>query len=421
MARGLEVKNFSCITSAKIDFSRLTLIIGPQASGKSVLCKLAYFFNSLLTEQFPQVEDNADLDGFRSYVAAKFVQLFPVSAWGQKKFDISYAAGQYGIRVQRTSAKSEKIKVHFSDFFEKQYEEVRSAYERLRKKSKPSEVGARIEVEWSVRQKLLAELRKKLNRDFAQYQLFIPAGRSFFTNAGKAIMLLDQGNLVDPIVGRFGRIFANYREHFQFGFVERRGADSLLRWRDILGGDLKIERDREFVETPDGRKVPFVALSSGQQELLPLFIVLGAWGLPSKEEGAQHLYIEEPEAHLFPSAQSNLVEIFAEMLNGSGGLFDLVLTTHSPYVLSKVNNLVKAAIVGRNDGASKAVSKVLRKSSWVDAKQLAAYAIVGGKAISIVDEDGLIDGAYLDSISEEISREFGRLLAIELSSEVGNG
>lgn len=419
MSRSLVVSGFSCISSARINFSRLTLIIGPQASGKSVICKLAYFFNQLLTEQFHKIEDNSSLEDFKNHTAQKFMQLFPVSAWGGKKFDIEYCAGDYSVRLQRTSAKSERVKVSFSSFFEILYSEAQEAYRKLRQKSQKNEFSARIDADWSVRGKLIKEIRKKLGRDFAEYQLFIPAGRSFFTNAGKAIMLLDQGNLVDPIVGRFGRIFANFREHYQFGYIER-SVRNPEKWREILGGELKTERDLEYVETSDGRRVPFVALSSGQQELLPLFMVLSAWGFSGKDDVVQHLYIEEPEAHLFPSAQSSLVEIFAELLNESEGLLDLVLTTHSPYVLSKFNNLVKAGSVGSEPAKARSVSKLIKRAAWIAEGDLSAYAISEGSAVSVVDDEGLIDGMYLDSISDEISNEFGKLLAFEHSHRGGN-
>lgn len=40
-----------------------------------------------------------------------------------------------------------------------------------------------------------------------------------------------------------------------------------------------------------------------------------------------------------------------------------------------------------------------------------------GELKNLLDEDGLIDGSYLDSISEDISYEFSRLLSIESEIE----
>jgi predicted ATP-dependent endonuclease of OLD family len=39
--RKLTVKNFSVIKDAELEFRRITVLIGPQAEGKSLLCKLA--------------------------------------------------------------------------------------------------------------------------------------------------------------------------------------------------------------------------------------------------------------------------------------------------------------------------------------------------------------------------------------------
>ena len=43
--RKLTVKNFSVIKDAELEFGKITVLIGPQSSGKSLLCKLAYLFS----------------------------------------------------------------------------------------------------------------------------------------------------------------------------------------------------------------------------------------------------------------------------------------------------------------------------------------------------------------------------------------
>ena len=48
--RTLEVENFSVIKKARLEFGRITVLIGPQASGKSLLCKLAYFLGGEVIE-----------------------------------------------------------------------------------------------------------------------------------------------------------------------------------------------------------------------------------------------------------------------------------------------------------------------------------------------------------------------------------
>ena len=43
--RKLTVKNFSVIKEAELEFGKITVLIGPQSSGKSLLCKLAHFLS----------------------------------------------------------------------------------------------------------------------------------------------------------------------------------------------------------------------------------------------------------------------------------------------------------------------------------------------------------------------------------------
>ena len=44
----LAVKNFSCIKNLTVEFRRIVVFIGEQASGKSVTCKLYYVFTQAL-------------------------------------------------------------------------------------------------------------------------------------------------------------------------------------------------------------------------------------------------------------------------------------------------------------------------------------------------------------------------------------
>ena len=185
--------------------------------------------------------------------------------------------------------------------------------------------------------------------------------------------------------------------------------------------DIKIERDKEYVETKDGRKIPFSALSSGQQELLPLLLMLGVIDARRRSKTSQLIYIEEPEAHLFPTAQSVLIQSLASIASARPkGTIYLIITTHSPYVLAKLNNLIKAGSLAeksKNETTKKRIANVIPKSTWLSAGKVMAYAIINGKLVSILDNDGLVDAEYLDDVSGAIANEFSSLLEIEYSND----
>ena len=89
----LKVKDFSAISDATMSLGRLTVIIGPQASGKSVLCKLSYFFIELLEDQNRYIAEGRRLDYFKDFIKEKFSQWFPISAWGNKNLLLASKLG----------------------------------------------------------------------------------------------------------------------------------------------------------------------------------------------------------------------------------------------------------------------------------------------------------------------------------------
>ena len=190
--------------------------------------------------------------------------------------------------------------------------------------------------------------------------------------------------------------------------------------RDLFGGEVKFERDLEYVEAPDGRKVPFAALSSGQQELLPMWLLVDFYTSDSgrTDRGGDLFYIEEPEAHLFPTAQSKLMDFLIGQLVSKRSKRSLILTTHSPYILSKLNTFLKAGSLGRYRKNVEAVSRVVSRDCWLTTRRAKAYAIVDGVLTELIDENGLIDAAYIDEVSEEVSETFSKLLDIQYPDTV---
>jgi hypothetical protein len=93
----------------------------------------------------------------------------------------------------------------------------------------------------------------------------------------------------------------------------------------------------------------------------------------------------------------------------------MLVTTHSPYVLSKLNNLLKAGSLGSRLSKSKRskLTGIIDRSAWLSPVSTSAYAIHDRRTWNILGEDGLIDGDYLDSISSELSDEFSAMLDLE--------
>jgi hypothetical protein len=196
----------------------------------------------------------------------------------------------------------------------------------------------------------------------------------------------------------------------------------------IAGGVVAIIEDKPRFLAFDGRHLPLPLLSSGTQELLPMFNMMNylafhtehfyarsnsirVSALADMSEYSPLVYLEEPEAHVFPSTQHELVKLFAWLANDAVLSFDWIITTHSPYILSAFNNLIYAGQLGQDETISRKIP--IEEQYRIEPGRFAAYSIHDGIREPILSKSGLIDGEYLDSVSEEIGKEFDSLLRLE--------
>lgn len=339
------------------------MIIGPQGSGKSVTTKLFYFFSDIIQRHLDFAERDQSEEVFKAYISKIFCQWFPPSAWGKSRFNINYYAGDFHVRLLRRRSGgqlSDEVKVSFSDWFSKQYAKSRKAYGAAR------EVGGEENLEYDrsldaifrAQYAISSEIQRQIYGDFVGSQTFITAGRAFFTSLARFMAGFEGGGHLDPVTLRFANLYANLRDRSLISDKRhpRRLPEEASARRDkfvhrVFGGEISRENDLDFVEASDGRRIPFSALSSGQQELLPMWSMLDYFSQIDfmrynskrvRRNSQELIYIEEPEAHLFPSAQSLLMEYLIGTLNSDYSNRNLILTTHSPYIMSKLNVFIKA-------------------------------------------------------------------------------
>ncbi|WP_241210766.1 AAA family ATPase [Brachyspira hampsonii] len=92
------------------------------------------------------------------------------------------------------------------------------------------------------------------------------------------------------------------------------------------------------------KKIPVDKISSGQQEILWLLnVLLGIIWLNKKNI---FVIIEEPEAHLYPNMQKEIIDFIVNFMNITNS--NILITTHSPYILTSANNLLYAGKLKEN-------------------------------------------------------------------------
>lgn len=137
---------------------------------------------------------------------------------------------------------------------------------------------------------------------------------------------------------------------------------------------------------------------------------------------AFRLYVEEPEQNLFPESQYKLIADLVcrvQRANRHGDAWNssLMLTTHSPYVLTVLNVLLLAARAAERNAV--AAGEVIPVECQLPATDFAAYGVTVGRNLeNLIDsETGLVKGEWLDSISELVDEQTYQLNAILYGDE----
>jgi hypothetical protein len=408
--RKLTVKNFAVIKEAELEFGRITVLIGPQSSGKSLLCKLAFFFGQVV----PEIENGMltrrkSFGEFRKEIEEQFTERFPMDAWRGQAFRITYESDQFGVILEHIDD-NHLFTVEFGSEFSQRYNDFIGP--------NPEEYRFNaIDRSWTDKRVDSGPLR-------VEHSIYIPTGRTFFSTTNKGFASFAGKNL-DWITQRFSTEMDNSYQALVESYASDRylpsafGKESI----NILGGWIRLSNGiPRFELASNGRLLPFELLSSGTLELLPLLNPLSSSVSRAKYpdipiiDGPRYgiIYVEEPESGVFPKTQNDLVRLFAWIANETTINKWLAITTHSPYILSAFNNLIEAGqVVRAKPGLKDAVAKLIPEQYWIKQGDFKAYAIEDGVLKSIVAKDtGLVSANYLDQVSETIGVEFDELLRL---------
>jgi AAA15 family ATPase/GTPase len=130
--------------------------------------------------------------------------------------------------------------------------------------------------------------------------------------------------------------------------------------------------------------------------------------------GKKNLFIiEEPELNLYPTTQKKLVEYLIEKC--TKGDNRLIITTHSPYILTALNNCIEASnVLKTNPDAQAQVDTLVPPASQLDYEDIRAYYVADGTAHSIMHEEyQMIDANALDDVSEDLAQVYDSLLSLK--------
>ena len=188
--------------------------------------------------------------------------------------------------------------------------------------------------------------------------------------------------------------------------------------KQILKGNYNNENGIESIKVDDRYSVSLSNSSSGQQESIRIIQDL-IYILCTNEYTTR--FIEEPESHIYPEAQKLLIELMVLIANHCH--VQMIVTTHSPYVLSTFNNMLyyskvlKAHPEKREQMEQHFLSETLKVAnkefSGIDADDFEAYSLDTSReeyCQSIKDnQTKLIGDNFFDAETDKLNEDFAFL------------
>ena len=392
----LIVKNFGPIKEAEIDLTKYVVFIGDTSTGKSVLAKLIAIFrdNDLIFSKERIIEFNKLL----SYYNINFNTSKSYFEYYFDNFKITYSNNQMtvdenGKILEFDQNQDDENKKYLSK------EALISINEKLNLILKNEDNLVDLEKINEIRKNFeeLKEIHKRLPYSMP---IYFPAERIIISLVGNTISGLWANNVSLP--GYFKDFAAS------FDYAKKEIKKILFESFDFK---YSLIDDIDFITLSD-EKIKLNKASSGIQSILPLLLVLEN-ELNKDKFIKNSLLIEEPELNLFPVKQKLLIyQIIGRLSSDS---HKLIITTHSPYILSSLDNLILAKnIVNEKPETKEQVNKIISEDKWIDYNEISVYEVRNdGKVYSIKNEEfKSIDANAIDSVSDVISEEFDKLTSI---------
>lgn len=471
----IEIENFHAIKKADIEIKKVLILIGEQATGKSTIAKLIYFFKTLRDDFFNQISQNNDRNFFDIAkdliipTREKFYDFFG-STFHLSDFKIKYYYDvKSNIYVELSLNQYKKLNVTFSNNLlnDKFIHKIRDIKLNLSSLQEDFSFKSNFQQIISNQNELKFKqiLSEFLNDSFQNNQndtLFVIAGRNstvsyteffekyFFSSIENTIkenkklsftkktQTIDE-SLMLQFMEKVIRIKAIFKKYGGFSELLTSFEEVLPMSKSILREiNFKITKilkgrynhdnfgEKIYINT-DNQYVHLHNTSSGQQEVIR---ILQDIFLIFLENSKALRIIEEPEAHLFPVAQKNLIELLALMVNTSEEN-QLIITTHSPYILTVFNNLLfYTRVCSRNPSAKEKIKQYFQTENLDEdtnqrinilPEDFQAYSLSTSRKIyceSIFDEEmGLISENFLDMATESMNDDFDFLSSLNVSNK----
>jgi predicted ATPase len=429
----LIIKDFGPIDFVDLNLRNVNVFIGPQASGKSAIAKIYTIlkaprkFIKILDKGLTE-ETSIQKDDFKhileEYNLVSFLKSESEISFESELHNINYKDGElvyqpklrkkidHLISVEKDFDSSlELIKTEFKEISEKFiFFDIRVDSILEESAGKTYDYGRKNKFKKLSKQnfsRVIDVINNIENILSTNAALYIPAERNFINIIKNfSLNLIFNKVPIPKHILSFGAELEKSSIHqIDLSFLHEE-----LIYKSVNG------EDRIFMD--DEHSIKLIEAASGIQSVLPILIPI-----LSIKNSLDHrsFVIEEPELNLFPLAQYELIKLLESTRREAywedyGTIH--TYTTHSPYILSAINNLLYANKVKTLLGSSESDKKLLKQvekitSAEINPYYFTAYEIYNGKAESIFDRSiGLIRENYIDNSSDKMGDDFDALTEV---------
>ena len=287
-----SVKSFGPIKEANIKFGDLTLLVGPQASGKSILLQLV----KLIVDKYnvPTVLKQNNYE------------------WGNKNenfLDLFFGESMSTVWNSETRIKCDEKACQLSSFLTKQGVRESSRTEKL----------------FYIPAQRVVTMSQGWPKSFGSFDIGDPFVLKQFSESIRVLMekeTISGDSQHSNVFPKPNRIKEPLRKILD---------ESIFHGAKVESDNTSLKR--RFLLRVGESRLPFMTWSAGQKEFMPLLLSLYYLMPASKvklKNDIKIVIIEEPEMGLHPKAIQALMVVFLELIARG---YKLIISTHSPVLL----------------------------------------------------------------------------------------
>ncbi len=288
----LVIKSLGPINEADITFGDFTLLVGPQASGKSILLQLV----KLIIDRYniPSVLKQNNYE------------------WGKKNenfLDLFFGESMSAIWNTNTKIELDGKEYKLSSFLSKQ----------------GTREGSRTEKLFYIPAQRVVTMSQGWPRAFGTFDIGDPYVLKQFSESVRVLMekeTINGDSKHSNVFPKPNRIKEPLRKILD---------ESIFHGAQVESDNTSLKR--RFLLKVGESKLPFMTWSAGQKEFMPLLLSLYYLMPASKvklKNDIKTVIIEEPEMGLHPKAIQALMVIFLELISRG---YKIIISTHSPVLL----------------------------------------------------------------------------------------